>query len=415
MARRVLIDGRRRDGSRVDVAVSDGRVTEVSSSIDVVEGDHVIGLDGGLVLPAMVEPHAHLDKALTADRVPNLTGDLMGAIDAWIAAAGRGEFGIDEMTERAVAALSKLLWSGVTLVRTHVNVGVGDPDFVNLRAVRAAVERMAGLVDVQIVALMHSPLAGAEGRENRRLLAEALEIGVDLVGGCPHLERDGAGMIDVAIDAAIEAGVGLDLHVDETLDASMSTLGGLARRVGDRGFTGPVNASHCVSLSVQPIEQQRRVAREVASAGVSVVALPQTNLFLQGREHEVAMPRAIAPIDLLRDAGVVVAAGADNVQDPFNPMGRSDPLETGALLVMTAHQRPEAAFELVSSDARRVLGVQSAGLEVGDVADLVVIDAGSIREALADATPSRRVFRQGVEVAVTSTARHLVRPSVDDA
>lgn len=413
MTRRLLVDGRLLDGSRVDIVVSEGVVVASAPRLGVEPDDDVVDLRGGLVLPAMVEPHAHLDKALTADRVPNLTGDLNGAIEAWIAAAGRGEFGVDEMTERAFRALEKLAFSGVTLVRTHVNVGVGDPEFVNLRAVRAAADQMAGLVDVQLVALMHSPLAGDDGRENRRLLSGALEIGVDLVGGCPHLEPDGVGMIDTVIAAANEAGIGLDLHVDETLDASVSTLSDLARRVRDSGFDGRVNASHCVSLSVQPIETQLRVAREVAEADVSIVTLPQTNLFLQGWGHDVAMPRGITPIDVLREAGVVVAAGADNVQDPFNPVGRSDPLETAALLVMAAHQIPDNAFEMVSDDARRVLGEARAGVAIGDRADLVVVEATTLREVLADAPATRRVFRRGVEVAVTTTTRRLVRPSAD--
>ena len=68
--------------------------------------------------------------------------------------------------------------------------------------------------------------------------------------------------------------------------------------------------------------------------------LPQTNLFLQGRDHPVAMPRGLTAIAALREAGALVAAGADNVQDPFNLVGRSDPLETAALLVMAGHELP---------------------------------------------------------------------------
>lgn len=388
-----------------------GTIVDVRSSVTAEPGDEVLDLAGWLLLPSLVEAHAHLDKALTADKVPNPRGDLMGAIDAWVDAASRGVFGLDEMTERGVTALERMLLAGVTHVRTHVNVGDGDPDFVHLRAVRAAADEMRGLVDVQTVALMHSPLAGPSGAVNRRMLAQALAMGADLVGGCPHLEEDGVGMIEVALDAASEAGVGLDLHVDETLDPSMTRLVDLARIVSERGFDEPVTASHCVSLSMQSPADQGSIARAVAEAGISVVALPQTNLFLQGWDHPTAMPRGIAPIDVLRANGVVVAAGGDNVQDPFNPMGRFDPWESAGLLVMAAHQRPDDAFAMVTEGARRVLGLPAVDVRVGAVADLVAADTGSIRSALAECPPARRVFRGGREVAVTTTSQRIVRPS----
>ena len=413
MTRRILRNARDRSGRRIDVAVDEnGTIVDVRSSVPVESGDETTDLNGWLLLPSLVEPHAHLDKALTADKVPNPRGDLMGAIDAWIAAAGRGVFGLDEMTERAIAALERLVYSGVTHVRTHVNVGEGDAEFVHLRAVRAAADEMRGLVDVQLVALMHSPLAGAAGATNRRMLAQALEMGADLVGGCPHLEDDGAGMIAVALDAATEAGVGLDLHVDETLDPTMTRLVDLARLVSERGFDDPVTASHCVSLSMQSPADQEAIARAVAEAGISVVSLPQTNLFLQGWDHPQAMPRGIAPVDVLRRNGVVVAAGGDNVQDPFNPMGRSDPFETAALLVMAAHQRPDEAFAMVSDEARRALGLPMVDLLIGAVADFVAVESTSIREAVAEAPAARRVFRGGREVAVTTASRRIVRPGV---
>jgi cytosine deaminase len=416
MPRRVLRNARDRSGRSIDVAVDEGGIiADVRPSVTVEPGDAVVDLNGWLLLPSLVESHAHLDKALTADKVPNPRGDLMGAIDAWIDAASRGVFGLDEMTERAVAELEKLLFAGVTHVRTHVNVGDGDADFVHLRAVRAAAEEMRGLVDVQMVALMHSPLAGAAGAVNRRMLAQALEMGVDLVGGCPHLEDDGVGMIGIALDAASEAGVGLDLHVDETLDPSMTRLVDLARLVSERGFGDPVTASHCVSLSMQSPADQETIARAVAEARIAVVPLPQTNLFLQGWDHPQAMPRGVAPIDVLRRNGVVVAAGGDNVQDPFNPMGRSDPFETASLLVMAAHQRPDDAFAMVTDDARRALGLPIVDVQVGAVADLVAVEARSIREALAESPPGRRVFRSGREVAVTTASRRIVRPGVSPA
>lgn len=392
------------NGSLVDIEVVEGRV----SAVEPVSNDRVgTSLEGWLVLPALGEPHAHLDKALTAERVPNPSGDLMGAIHAWVAAEERGEFGLDEMTARATEAIRKLVANGVTTIRTHVNVGESDATHVHLRAVLAARDVTRHLADLQIVALMHSPLAGSEGAGNRRALREALALGADLVGGCPHLEPDGAGMIREALAAATEAGVGLDLHVDETLDPNMLTLVELVRQVESTGFERSVAASHCVSLSMQPLDAQREIARMVAAVGVSVIALPPTNLFLQGREQPQAMPRGIAPIDVLRESGTTVALGGDNVQDPFNPVGRSDPLETAALSIMASHQLPAAAFDLVGNAVRRVLGHEEVDVAVGSPADFLVIDAASVREAIADAPLDRRVFKGGREVVVTTTTRRF--------
>ena len=396
------------DGRRVDISVDAGRITAVGaagSAPGTAAGDD---LGGRLVIPGMVEPHAHIDKALTADAVPNPRGDLDGAIEAWIAAAQRGQFTYEDMVLRARAALERLLLNGTTAVRTHVNVG-GGVGVMHVRAVKEAITEFAGLMDIQIVALTSSPMTGADGAENRASLIEAMELGVDLVGGCPHLDPDPQGLIDNALAVAADAGAGLDLHIDETLDPHMLSLQLLARSVMNTGFAHPVSASHCVSLSVVPLETQQVIARQVAEARISVIPLPQTNLFLQGWHHDVAMPRGIAPINVLREAGVLVAAGADNVQDPFNPMGRSDALETAALLVMAAHQLPDAAMDLVGNAGREVLGLPRVEMRVGDPADLVAIAAPSVRGALADAPRDRIVYRQGRRVAQRSETSSISR------
>lgn len=381
----------------IDIGVADGRIAEI---VDHGEpGDRAgVDLGGWLLLPAMAEPHAHLDKALTADLVPNPAGDLMGAIEGWIAAAAAGKITEDGITERAIAAMELLLVHGVTAVRTHVNV-IDTIGASAVRAVRRAAETVEGLLDVQIVGLVGSQMMGPEGAGMRAALSEALEVGLDFVGGCPHLEEDGLGVIDLAISAATEAGIGIDLHVDETLDPTMLRLETMAERIIETGFDGLVAASHCVSLGMQPVDVQARVAAKVAEAGISVFPLPQTNLFLQGRDHPEAMPRGLTALRALDDAGVLVAAGADNVQDPFNLVGRSDPLETAALMVMAGHKLPDDAYDLVSNNARRAMGLDPVTISVGDPADLVAIDAPTLRGAIADAPMSRRVFRHGRLVA----------------
>jgi cytosine deaminase len=402
-----VVDGRLPDGRRVDVAMSDGRIEAVLPTGDPREG-RVHGAGGWLLLPPLAEPHAHLDKALTAEQVPNPKGDLGGAIEAWVTAATAGAFTPDDMVRRIREALDKLLLSGVTAVRSHINCGAGSGIW-HLQAAQEAIAPYASLMDVELVALTHTPMVGPGSEANQQALRDAVAIGVDLIGGCPHLEIDGDRAIAHALGLAEEAGLPVDLHVDETLDPTMLTLRSLARQVVARGMEGRVAASHCVSLGVQPIEVQQAVAAEVAEAGIAIVPLPQTNLFLQGRDHPVSTPRGLTAIATLRAAGVLVAAGADNVQDPFNLVGRSDPLETAALLVMAGHVLPDDAYTMVSNDVRRAMRLDPVRFEPGDPADLVAVDAPSIRGAIADAPPDRAVFHAGRLVAETRTTRAIDR------
>lgn len=393
----------------MDVGVIDGVISKVVASGPPREG-LVQDLGGWLLAPSLAEPHAHLDKALTAELVPNPKGDLIGAIEAWSAASAAGLITHDGIVERATAAMDLLLVHGVTAVRTHVNVleSIGASAVVALREAAASFD---GLLDVQIVGLVGFPITGADGAGTRAALAASLEVGLDLVGGCPHLDPDGLGLINLGLEAATEAGIGIDFHVDEVLDPSMLTLRDFAQRVIETGFEHPVTASHCVSLGMQTPGVQAEVASLVAEAEMSIVPLPQTNLFLQGRENPTATPRALTAVNALRDAGVNVAAGGDNVQDPFNLVGRSDPLETAALMVMAGHQQPDDAYEMVSGNVRRALGLPAVAVAPGSPADLLAIDAPSTRGAIADAPMSRRVFRRGVLVASADQTTSVNRGS----
>jgi len=387
----------------VDVAITDGAITDVGHDLvaaaDAADAVDVIDLTGHVLAPAAVEPHTHLDKAFLANVVPNPSGDLGGAIAAMREAYER--FDVTDTARRAVAAITMFARNGATIIRTHVDVteaGGLEP----LRAVLEARDACRAVADVEIVALCGFPVLGPLGVDQRALLGEAMDMGADLVGGCPHLEQEATehgrrAVTEMLVGIAAERGVGLDLHTDETLDPEMLCVLDLVDAVAN-GFSGPVTASHCVSLSVQEHRRQREIADAVAGAGIGIVALPQTNLYLQGRATSQLVPRAITPIAILLQAGVAVAAGQDNVQDPFNPIGRADPLETASLLVAAAHVSPDVAYELVSDGGRQVLGRGRVAIEPGSPADLVAFRASSMREAIAMAPGDRRVFRHGIEL-----------------
>lgn len=374
-----------------DVLIVDGVIAEVAPSISTA-ADETLDLAGYLLSPSAVEPHAHLDKAFLAEQVPNAAGDLMGAIVAM--EANRHLLDVEHIVERAERAARLMASNGYRFVRTHADLTT-DHGLRSVEALDEVRRRVADLIDVEIVALCDWPVVGPAGADQRALLHDALDAGADLVGGCPHLEDGGdtRGATEVFLQIATEHGVGVDLHTDETLDPDVLGLVDLAELVL-AGFEHPVTASHCVSLGMQDSRRQAEIAELVAAAGISVIALPHTNLFLQGRGH-APMPRGLTAVAALRSAGVNVAAGADNLQDPFNPVGRACPFETAGLMVMTAHLLPHEAWATVTDNAARIMQLESVSIVPGDRADLVAVRAATVREAIAFGPNDRMVWHRG--------------------
>jgi cytosine/creatinine deaminase len=388
----LLINATLADGTLTSVRVEGDRVAALGLELIPHAGESTVDLTGWLLLGAFAEPHAHLDKAFLAERITNETGDLLGAIRAM--GASRHLLNVPDIVERAERAARLLAANGCSVIRTHADT---TPDH-GLRSVEALLEvrrRVADVVDLQIVALTGWPVTGIAGADSRALLRDAMALGADIVGGCPHLDDDPHAANDVLLDIASELERPVDLHTDETLDPAMLALADLADRVSRSGFSFGVTASHCVSLGVQPVSVQEQVAEAVAAAGIGVVALPQTNLFLQGRGHPSAMPRGVTAVSALRNAGAGVCAGADNLQDPFNPLGRGDPLETAGLMIATCHLLPQDALSSIGEHAHRVLGLEPPSVRLGALADLVAIPATSVREAIAFGPSGRRVWRRG--------------------
>jgi cytosine deaminase len=388
------------DGSEAEVRLQGDRISEVGSPGSLAHDEaEPLDLSGYLLLPAPAEPHAHLDKALTAERVDVQAGNLNAAIEAWH--AHRIGLSEQDIARRAESAALIALARGVTGVRTHVDVGEG----IELRAAEALVsvrDRLRPLMDIQVVALSY-PLAGAAGAENRARVRAALESGVDVVGGAPHIDSDPVGHIEVCLELAVEFGRPVDLHMDEHLRSSVD-LEHLVRLMGD-DFPQPVTASHCTSLGMRSAEVQDRLAAEVARAGIAVVTCPGTNLHLLGRGVRTATPRGLTALQALLGAGVLVAGGGDNVQDFFHPLGCGDPLQTAALLVLAGQLDVPTAYRLVSENARRVMGLPGSGVAPGEAADLVAVAGGSLQEALSTTTEDRVVFRAGRVVRRTSVMR----------
>ncbi|QRY54248.1 amidohydrolase family protein [Mycolicibacterium septicum] len=390
------------DGRVVDVHLERGRVREVVPAAGRSAVGDELDLTGHLLLTAPAEPHAHLDKALSFDEIRPPMGDLGAAIAAW--ENHTPTLTVEGIAERARRAALLLLGNGTTAVRSHVNLLRGDDP---LRGIRALVEvraDLASVMDIQIVAM--APYFAEDAAVHA-----ALDLGADLVGGHPHQTPDPSGNLQRLLAIARSRNVGVDMHTDEQLNPMMLTLEELAHSVRDWPKSMPVTAGHCVSLGMVQADVLDRVIRAVKDSDVGIVSLPITNLYLQGWADPVATPRGLTAVRALLDAGVRVAGGADNVRDPYNPLGRSDALETAMLLVTAGHLSVDEAYRAVSEGARDIMGLPVAGVAAGLSADLLAIRSSSLEEAVAGAPQDRIVLSHGRFVSISRTSRSCVAAS----
>jgi cytosine deaminase len=400
----LLSNARLADGRMRDVILEDGRIAVVAPPGEVPMAARTINLEGYMLLPSLVEPHCHFDKIFTDALIGAPAGDVIAASRSWH--AFRRTIDFDAVAERAMMGIEVLAGNGVTAIRTHVDVGRDSGiRFVETMAVLR--RRLIGKIDLQIVAFVDNPLVGEEGATNRRMLEASLEFGADLIGGAPYQNPDPVAFLTICLDLAQRYGCGIDLHMDETTDAHVFTLPQLLLLVRQMRFSQPVAASHCVSLGTQDPTVVEKIAAELFDAGMSIITLPLCNLFLQGRGDVTNKPRGLAPLPSLIGHGIAVAAGGDNYQDPFNPVGRCDPLEIASLLVTAGHLSPEEAVDCVTKSARQVMGLPAVDLVPDSPADLLAIRAHSLREAIATANAERMVFRAGRLIASAFVQRML--------
>lgn len=384
------------DGSIVDVATDDGLIAWIGPTGRCpLTTSKIFSLLGHVITNSFVEPHAHLDKAFLADRITNPSGDLMGAIRGLEAV--RSTITHNDIVERAMRAVHLMSLNGVTSIRTHADTTISG----GLSSVRALLEvknKCSDFMDVQVAMLLEWPVTGVAGKEHQALARDAISAGIDVVGGCPHLDPDPQGAVEFLLILAVEAGLPLDLHADENMRSDSSDLEHLADIAIRDNLSHKMNASHCVALSTKSEADIDRIAAKVSAAGITVTALPQTNLFLQERGISTNPARAITPIHRLQQAGVIVAAGADNLQDPFNLVGRGDPLEIGSLLMVSTHVTAATAIQMVSSHAHQVVHGVASSLAVGEPATFVATLAANLRESIAMGPPDRIVVYGGVVI-----------------
>jgi cytosine deaminase len=398
---RVLRGARLVDNSRVDVVLDGDTVAAMSPAapIPAVLADDELDLTGFLLITAPAEPHAHLDKARSWDAAAPPFGDLAKAVDSWRSfSATESEDGI---YERALAQAIAMVQAGTTAIRSHVDLLGGSDPLRGVHALLRVKRRLAGLLDLQLVAL------SGEWTPDE-VFEAALDAGIDIMGGVPHLAEDPITELRRNVALADRKAVPIDLHTDESLDGPL-TIREYARLVSGRAQ--PASAGHCVRLGTLDPKELAEVIAEVASADLGIIALPITNLYLQGWDHPVSTPRGLTTLRALLDAGVRVGAGADNVRDPFNPVGRGDALETASLLVTAGHLDLFESLTAVTDGARSVMSLPLAGPRVGARAELLAVRAESIGDAIATGSMDRYVIHEGRLIAQSHVVQELALPA----
>jgi cytosine deaminase len=374
------------DGTRCDIEIEDGRIAALSPA---TTGGDAIDLGGALVLPPFVDGHIHLDKTLLGlPWVPNqATGN---AISDRIEAERRVRAArtVSE-TETASNLLRQVMASGTLHVRSHVDID-NQLGLRNLQAILAVRERFRDLITIEIVAFPQSGIARSPGTAD--LLDEAIALGADLVGGLDPvgIDRDLDGHLDTIFGIAGKHGVGLDVHLHDGGEGGIAEILAIATRTRAAGLNGHVAISHAFALGSVPLDTAARAADALAESGVAIMS------------HGPGVA-TMPPLALLKEHGVEVFGGSDNIRDAWSPFGNGDMLERATTIGYRGNFRHDhelaLAFEMVTAAPARVLGLKEYGLKVGGAADFVAVEAQSIAEAVASHPRRKLVVKAGVIVA----------------
>jgi cytosine/creatinine deaminase len=383
-------------GESVDVEIRGGRIASIAPGGGVADPTLPVahGL-GGVVLPAFVDAHAHLDSTRLGlpfrphTAGPGLVGLITNDRVNWRDAGA-------SVAERATHTLGATIASGVTGVRSHAQVDT-DCGLERLEGVLAAKEAHAARATVQVVAFPQSGILRDQGTAD--LLDAALRAGADVVGGLDPcaLDRNPVAHLDVVFGLAARHAAGVDIHLHETGELGAFTFELIAERTLALGMQGRVTISHAFALSSVDADRQAALIDVLAEADISLATVAPGN-------------RAQLPLEALRAGAVRVGLGQDGIRDYWSPYGDGDMLSRAWQLAFRNGYRHDELVELCVDVATRggravldatewstlPLGDDSVtGLAPGARADLVVVAADTVTAAVMDHPPRTLVIHDG--------------------
>jgi cytosine/creatinine deaminase len=391
-----LPDGR----SGIDIGVKDGRIVELRPSLDA-EAKEALDCAGRLVTPHFVDSHFHMDATLSLGTPRlNRSGTLLEGIALW------GELKplltVEAVAERALAYCDLAVAQGIGAIRSHVDVCA--PKLTGVRALLEVRKQVAPYLTLQLVAFPQDGLYRYPGARN--LLLQALDLGVEVVGGIPHFERtmaEGAASVRNLCEIAAERGLLVDLHCDETDDPLSRHIETLAFETQRLGLQGRVAGSHLTSMHSMDNYYASKLLPLIREAGVAAIANPLINIVIQGRHDSYPKRRGLTRVPELLAEKIPVAFGHDCVMDPWYSLGSADMLEVAHMAIhiaqMTGLDAMRACFSAITTTPAAILHLDGYGLEPGCFADLVVLDAADPIDAIRTKAGRLFVLRRGKVIA----------------
>jgi cytosine/creatinine deaminase len=394
----------------VDIAVDGKKISAVGPKLPV-HGQSEIDARGNLVLSGFFNLHYHADKCLLGEIMrPNVSGTLPEAIE--ITNDFKRKYDPAEVAGRAVRTIKQGVINGTTFFRLFCDVGT----IGGLRAARGlllARDQMKEYCRIQVVAFPQEGIARDPGAAE--LMEEAIKEGCDVVGGLPwyeYADEDARQHIDICFAMAKKHDLDIHMLVDDTDDANSRSLEYLALKTMRERFNGRVTASHCGAMAGYNDFYAAKVVDMVATAGITISVNAHINLVCSARLDREPKRRGTARVKELLARGVNVITSQDDVNDPYYPFGKPDPLECAVMLAhvaqLTLPHELEQVMDMITVNAARAARVSDYGIAPGTTADLVVVDAPSVHETLRLQPPRSYVFKDGREVARSTMSQELL-------
>ncbi|MGE0499348.1 MAG: cytosine deaminase [Rhizobiaceae bacterium] len=380
-----------------DIAVDRGKITALRQRWPgaPVPSD-AIDLAGGIVMPTFVDCHTHIDKGHIWPRRPNPDGSFMGAL----ASAGDDRvrnWSAEDVARRMDFSLRCAYAHGTAGLRTHLD-SIAPQDDISWPVFEEMRNRWSGRIDLQAACLV-----GIEGYRDRTFLAtigKRVARAKGVLGAVSYMVPDLDELLDAVFRTAMEHGLDLDFHADETGQLSAVSLRKIAEAALWNGFEGKILVGHCCALARQPDTEVLDTLDKVAKAGIAVVSLPMCNLYLQDRRHDGTTPRwrGVTLLHEMKARGIPVAVASDNTRDPFYAYGDLDMLEVYRMATRILHfDHPVADWPAsVAPTPADIMRLHGAGtLNEGGPADFVIFRGRSWTELLSRPESDRIVVRGG--------------------
>ena len=396
----ILRQVRIKDGDPLqDVAIKAGKIVAISPKIEA-KAAREIQADGRVLLPGLIESHLHLEKALVMDRKANRSGTLQEAIA--VSAALKPTFTREDILERARKALRMMVGYGTTCVRAHSEF---DPaqGFTGVDAVLELKKEFKDIIDIQITAFPQEGIMKAPGTEE--MMHEAIKRGCDIVGAIPYNDTNAEEHIDLVFRIAKEYDKDLDFHQDFSDNADKMSIEYLARKTIENKYEGRVSVGHLTSLGAAEPERLADIVALIRDAGINVMCLPMTDLHMGARNDKYNVRRTLTPVRALRDGGVNVCLATNNIRNAFTPFGNGDLFQVAMLAIPACHlggaDDQATVLPMITTNSAKALKLANYGLAEGKDADLVLIDAKKVSEAIID-MPDRLFVIKGGRIVVES-------------